>query len=358
MSTLTRKTLAATWFGGATGLALSVGTPAQALVVETVAFNNSYSVSVPGNAPVASDDGGSMETIYRSSTLPSLRSEGGVNYTATADNSKFFFLHDNYCVGTCSTFSKTTIVFSLTNLGNEEVDLRFDSQITPGHLSRVLSSEGMNASFTFNVSQVTGGRSTSLYAASGTAGSEGVELDTGGLTFQGLNRTVDRAGRFEVLDWSTTNLNIKLDTIAAGETSQIIYEAFYQANSNASCGNLFVCPGVQVVFGDPRNNGGVGLFGSVAAALDDALEEPTPRAAINGLYGPSEVPFSFVSAGTPLPGAPEVIPPINYGSLFQSRLTAVPEPATWVMMIAGFGLIGSSLRRSGASAMVSAPRRS
>jgi len=42
----------------------------------------------------------------------------------------------------------------------------------------------------------------------------------------------------------------------------------------------------------------------------------------------------------------------NYG--FRFRLGAVPEPATWVMMILGFGLIGWSLRRRGSLSAASA----
>ena len=34
--------------------------------------------------------------------------------------------------------------------------------------------------------------------------------------------------------------------------------------------------------------------------------------------------------------------------------TAVPEPATWTMMIAGFGLVGGALRRRRAPALVRA----
>jgi hypothetical protein len=41
----------------------------------------------------------------------------------------------------------------------------------------------------------------------------------------------------------------------------------------------------------------------------------------------------------------------NYAGLDNVRLTAVPEPATWAMMIAGFGLAGATLRRRRALAV-------
>nr|WP_281377769.1 PEPxxWA-CTERM sorting domain-containing protein [Sphingobium subterraneum] len=37
---------------------------------------------------------------------------------------------------------------------------------------------------------------------------------------------------------------------------------------------------------------------------------------------------------------------------FVSQFSAVPEPSTWAMMLSGFGLIGSLLRRSKRSVTV------
>jgi PEP-CTERM motif len=53
---------------------------------------------------------------------------------------------------------------------------------------------------------------------------------------------------------------------------------------------------------------------------------------------PTVLSFSFTTAGAP-------------GSLFRSfdnvlSVTAVPEPATWLMMIVGFGAVGASIRRA------------
>lgn len=43
---------------------------------------------------------------------------------------------------------------------------------------------------------------------------------------------------------------------------------------------------------------------------------------------------------------PPVFPTINGEGNFQQIVTRVPEPDTWMMLIAGFGFVGLSLRKS------------
>ncbi|HEU4968907.1 PEPxxWA-CTERM sorting domain-containing protein [Sphingomonas sp.] len=316
-------------------------------MTESVSIQNHYGYAVGPQAAATPIPGGSNETFYVASQLPGLQSETGVNYTATADRTGFFFLHDNYCVGSCNTYSQTVITFTLHNDGDSPVNLRFDSQITPGHIARILGNEAMNGSFDFRVTQSTPVSSfedaatapLTLYSATGGVNSDGIFLSTGDLAFNGLTETNDPDGRWEVLDWGTTNLNLELATLGSGQTTQVTYIATYNTLATAECASVLSCQGLQVVFGDPRNNGGVNLR-TDASNLDDALYPVIGR-----VYDPHFVTAQIVSADTPLPGQPGAPPPTNYGPLFDPRVIGVPEPGTWAMMFGGFGLIGASLRR-------------
>jgi len=51
-------------------------------------------------------------------------------------------------------------------------------------------------------------------------------------------------------------------------------------------------------------------------------------------------------------GSPGKSPRSNF--TFDDIVVAAPEPATWLMMILGFGLVGSQLRRSKGKATLAA----
>ena len=315
--------------------------PAKAQISESVSIDNNYGF-VFGNQPPATKTGGSKETFYEGSYSPSSQSELGINYTATADSSGFFFLHDNYCVGSCSTTSNTSIVFDVTNTGDGQESIRFDSQITPGHLAKILAGGSMSAGFTFEVLKVQFEQTQTLYSASGSVSSRGIFLDTGGLDYNGLRRQTGTT--FDLLDWSTTNLSLDLGSLSGFQSMQVIYRATYWAEGSAECIDVFACPGAQVVFGDPRNNGGTNQS---ELGFDGPLALDGGRAVIGAEYGASFVPFAFVRSDAP----PSFIEPdpgeqLSYDPLYRSRLQgAVPEPATWAMMIAGFGMVGGLARR-------------
>ncbi|WP_380873693.1 hypothetical protein ACFB49_43190 [Sphingomonas sp. DBB INV C78] len=84
--------------------------------------------------------------------------------------------------------------------------------------------------------------------------------------------------------------------------------------------------------------GGIGIYGSVLA----------PGAAVkfnNGQLNGLLVAASFHGTGE--------LHNVGYkGGLLDAPKTAVPEPATWAMMIAGFGLVGGAMRRSRAAKAV------
>ena len=315
-------------------------TPAAAAVNESVTISNSFGHIFDSSTAPSVGPGGTKETIFLGNSTGGARSELGINYTGTADSSGFFFLHDNLCVGICGTYSETVITFTLSNAGDGTESLRFDSQITPGHMARIFGSRGMAAGFQFTVTEVKEGfDDNTLYSASGTVTSSGIDLDQGGLNYTGL-KTTTGAG-FEVLDWGATNLNLLLNPLRSGETTKVIYRATYMSRGTDQCANIFECSGVQVVFGDPRNNGGV-----IDAFADFGLgSDADPKiAVIGGDYQPFFVPARFVNADAPLPEQPGDFTAPNYNTLFVSR-AAIPEPANWAMMILGFGAAGAAMRR-------------
>lgn len=313
--------------------------PANADITATAEIINNYGTSFGTQSPVL-NTGGSKESHYLGSYTPGHVSELGLNYTATADQNGFFFLHDNYCVGSCRTASNTFIQFAVTNTGTAAVDVRFDSQITPGHLAKIYNGGG-GASFNFNVCLNNFDTCSSLYSASGGVNSDGIYLETGNLIFNGQNR--QSGTNFDLLDWDTTNLAVDIGTIEAGGTAYVIYGVTYQSSTNDdSCADVFVCGGNQVVFGDPRNNGGTNLTNFLGALNAGG----GGRAVIGADYGATFVPFKFVDANSPFSfGNPQSHDPLDYDPLYKSRANSVPEPATWAMLIGGFGMMGGALRR-------------
>ena len=338
-----RRRLVRQFFASGAPLALVIAfgaTPARAIVIENVTIANNYGYAIGNKPAICPKAGGSTQSSYVGVRVPS-ETELGLNYNATADKGGFFFLHDHYCVGVCSTVSSTQITFDLFNDGDGREATRFDSQITPGHLARIFGEGRMSGSFVFDVTQVTGDQTSLLYHASGTVGPESISLDTGDLAYNGLRHTVDPNGQFEVYDWGTTNLNLPLDVIGGFQRSQLIYSVTYRTTVVDACPDVTNCSGVEVPFVDPRNNGGVINLRDFAELNDPELTRPV----IGGIYDPSLIKYAFVPAGSDLPPDPAAPPVSAYNRLFQSNVLAVPEPATWAMLIGGFGMIGGTLRR-------------
>jgi hypothetical protein len=316
----------------------------HAAVIESFSILSSYGYRAGSNAvDVEIQPGGNSEQVFVPFSDGSKSSELGIVYNATAGNGGFFFLHQNYCVGTCSTFSQSVVTINLENTGSEAVDLRFDSQITPGHLALKSGTRGVDAQYAFSVAQaIGGGAATSLYNSTGTIIQDGAFLDTGGLTFTGQasNSVPKVAG--EVIDWGATNLNVPLLRLEAGASSVLTYSATYYVRNDGVCDVLADCSSAEIVFGDPRRDGGVVIGQRTFAAVAEELTKPM----IGGVYAPYFVPISVVPIDDPLPSYPVEKTAVSYTADFTTRVpSAVPEPATWMIMIVGFGAIGISMRR-------------
>jgi hypothetical protein len=315
------------------------GTAANAAIKETATVQNRFGYVIGSQTSPVAVGPDKME-IYVAGNNRARQSETGINYVGTASVGSFFFLHDDYCVGSCATYSETVITFTLTNEGDTPVDLRFDSQITPGHIAMITGDARMEGEFNFDVVQTLGGENFNLYNANGGVNSDGIFLNTGRLNFNGLNSQRAADGSWEVLDWSATNLSLPLLTLDSGQTTQISYIATYEVFSSAACNNLLNCQGLQIVFGDPRNDGGVSNLSDLAFGPEMEAIYPV----IGRNYDPTEIFARFVPIDSPFPENPQAAGPWRYGPLFDPR-AAIPEPATWAMMIGGFGLMGGAMRR-------------
>jgi len=326
------------------GLLLSAA-DAQAQIVETATITNFYQYSFD-QLDLGSEIGvtGSASVRKDHVTADGLVSQFGLDLVGTLDGGDFYFLHNLYCVGTCSVRSYTQIVFTLENIGTEAVNLRFDSLITPGHLGETGVDGASAGQFGFQVVQSGPTGQSELYYASGSTGYGDIRIENAtGLDFNGH----DRQGSdetWQTLDWSATNLNVMLNTINPGETHTLTYTSAVLVESFADCSNIANClGGLQVAFGDPRTTGSIGSRMAGPAALS-ASGEPI----IGRSYLPYESYARFVEVTDPnnpppLPGTPDAYPPVDYTRLF-SPATPLPEPASWAMMIAGFAAIGGSLR--------------
>lgn len=300
---------------------------AGALVVEHLSSASSFTYDfVPGLPGLHAGTGDSK--VFEV-TGPDLThsTDVKVNYgTVLASDASFFFLHNIQCQGYCSIGVTTTITDTITNTGPSAVDLRLDSAITAGHFGLVhnaaTDSSGL---FQFDVSQHSGGVNHELYKALGQISSSGATITTSdGSVFNNM-KTYDDPAQMG-LDWDETDLSLLLDSLAPGQTTTLTYTSFTYLNSYGVCTNFNLCDGVQVAFGDPRNNGGI-LF---AAPLSLPKHQPLGYV-LNRGFDMAVVEMKLVNLSS-----------------------SVPEPASWTMLMLGFGLTGAFARRQRGSALAAA----
>ena len=335
--------------------------PASAAILESYAISNSYGYTfnndVSGSVIGGTlQPGGSVEQHFLSNSTPDGVSELGVNYTAVAGDGGFYFLHQDYCAGTCSVASKTVIDVTLTNTDSAAANLRFDSVITPGHMALNGPSDGMLGSYNFTVQQIDGSGTSTLFASQGNIIPDGPFVEPGNLDgmgggdFNGRTYTNPAMSNWATINWGVTNLSVPMLTIDAGASVTLRYIANYDVRNNGLCDDLGNCSSLEIVFGDPRNDGSIiaerAAFMSLAST-----PETLSKALIGGAYDPYFVPFTFVPIDGP-PQDPQDLPPeITYDSFFKSNATTntdpspTPEPATWATMLCGFALTGTVMRR-------------
>jgi hypothetical protein len=325
-------------FAAAMALLGASGAHATAGITESLSATASWQYSVPGGNP-PSNGGGLTKQV---NTTQSYSLAGGAGpfqsnvqfhyETVVGTDGSFDFLQAAQCKGNCDMQLLVTITDTVTNTTSSTQNLRFDSQITSGHIGFQGIDLGGSAQFNFTVSQKNGtapGPATQLYNASALSGTD----DLGTITpLNGLTTYV--SGHEFAYDWGATNIFVNLLPIAAGQTAKITWRSQVIVNSRGFCDDLGVCEGAEVAFGDPRNSGGVGLLTLADSSTDTFV--------LDRGFDPTNT-FAFVTTtDADKPGDPKPPPIVHYTG---GPFSAVPEPATWAMLLAGFGMIGTTVRR-------------
>ena len=162
------------------------------------------------------------------------------------------------------------------------------------------------------------------------------DFDAAQLALSGFRLTapIGDSGEFGVA-WDATNITVAFPDgtpLAPGESATLTYESTVQTYSHTPCfqGNIAACLVAYSSFGDP-----VGRGGGIRPTLD-ALSESSSVVALDSPVGSG---LSFGSFTFQLPQFKD-------GVLDYPMIPQVVEPASWMMLIAGFGLVGFTLRRS------------
>jgi hypothetical protein len=292
---------------------VTASTSANAVILETariVTTKGQYSTKNPFTPSTAIS--GNVDLVIGSN--PGFPNELGIDVFATADGPSFFFQNSLWRIGEGSAFFDTIVETTLTNTGPNWETLIFDSIITPGYLAVAGKlGSGNAAKFDFRVSQITGDETQILYSAFGIATAGSKPLVFSPTPFNDLQEYSNNDTL--ALTWGATPISLLLNPIAPGGSTRIVYDLqTYVTGPNTPVPGDG-CQGSQVSFGDPRNPGGA-MFGSFSTPpiIAPCSLEPV----IGRRFDPVELPTKF---------------------------TVVPEPASWAMLISGFGLTGAVMRR-------------
>lgn len=141
--------------------------------------------------------------------------------------------------------------------------------------------------------------------------------------------------------WDLTPITLTLSELAPGESSTLTYLTTTYANVDGPCTNASTstatCLLAYSAFGDPLKGGtGINNSGSLDFGAFDLLDLEN---GISGIKFNTLAPL-YLPEFDPVTGNLTVFLPTT-----EDGLIGVPEPASWGLMIAGFGMIGGALRR-------------
>jgi hypothetical protein len=128
-------------------------------------------------------------------------------------------------------------------------------------------------------------------------------------------------------NWNAKDIDLNLATLGAGESRTITYRTSVFSYSTAGCTGDFTCLIAYSGFGDPIGRGG----GIDSLALPSGISALTVGEGLN-----------FTSARYDTPTFDDETGQISFNL---APTSATPEPASWALMILGFGALGSVLRR-------------
>jgi len=151
------------------------------------------------------------------------------------------------------------------------------------------------------------------------------------------------------------SLTYTLDSEAASSvqgaslTLNGVTRAFPPANLGASMNVNFPISFVGFTYAEQANLGGVLTENSVNASITTSTPAPATVFTTGSWSGTGAGSFLFSSNGNANPANDfTATGELAVNTLTIARvgdITAVPEPATWALMIGGFGLAGASLRK-------------
>jgi hypothetical protein len=133
--------------------------------------------------------------------------------------------------------------------------------------------------------------------------------------------------------WDATDIEIGLSDgalLQPGDSMGFTYESTVQSFSRTPCYgmNRAACVVSYSSFGDPLGRGGGIIPGGLAGVPGQASTDAAPD--------PSGITFATYEFKHPV---------YKDGVVSFDMNAPVAEPATWAMLILGFGLVGSALRR-------------
>jgi hypothetical protein len=341
------------------GLGLLAAADAQATVTDISEMLSTYSTyaydtSFQGGTATQAD--GDSHHYSGTSNAPGAAANTQLDFeSVAAQDGSFDYLQNLRCVGSCLVKVQTWVEDVITNNSDVDQYLRFDSQVTAGHIGFQGAAANSQAGFSFLVTQIAydpDGNAiadTVLYdAAGGMDTVAGLEAGFGSnyghdhTPFNGLTSYAN--GNERAFDWGATNLNLYLDVIHPGQSATITFDTQSYIYVNGSCDDLTACDGAELIFGDPRNQGGV--VPNITGFGRSLFQTPNSSCTtvIDCQFVATTSPFQVVAADAPLPPAqrPFFAPQYTPGPFAAG---AVPEPASWAMMLVGFGAIGAAARR-------------
>jgi hypothetical protein len=124
-------------------------------------------------------------------------------------------------------------------------------------------------------------------------------------------------------NWNARDIDLNLAVLGAGQSRTITYRTSVFSYSTAGCVGDFTCLVAYSGFGDPiGRGGGIDSLALSALSVDGGLDFTAAR---------YEAPTFDTETG--------------HISFNLAPPSATPEPASWALMILGFGALGSVLRR-------------